>query len=440
VATVVPFRAWRFNLEKVGNIDQVVAPPYDVIGPALHRELHKRSPYNVVRIDLPRSTPEDDDHDNRYTRAAELVRAGKQNDVFVRDKARSVTVVEEMFVGPDGQARIRRGFLALTRLHDFSEQVVFPHEATLSGPKEDRYRLMTETGMSLSPIFMLYSLPKDEIMHAWHHLSGGSPPAAVVHDAAGTIRLWPTADSSFAAVVASKLADRHLLIADGHHRYETALRYRDQMRAAGRGEGPWDYALVYLVNMEDPGVAIFATHRLVKSLDEDEILSLPDTLEAAFEIDAIASDRASAAQAIRSFLSTHDEGPAAFGLYVPALHSAYGLRLRRPDMVVEMVPDHTPAYQQLDVTVLHKLAFEKVLGVTPEDIAAGRHISFAKDWNEAFNRLQSGEFQAGFFMRPTRLQQVREVARAGERMPQKSTYFFPKLPTGLVFFDLNDAL
>jgi len=439
MATVLPFRAWRYNLSKVGGLDRVTAPPYDVVGPHLHVELYRRSPYNVVRVDLPRSTEDDTETDNRYTRASALLEGGKEAGVLVRDDVPGVSVVEEMFVGPDGAARIRRGFLAVIRLHPYDERVVFPHEATLTGPKEDRFQLMVTTGMSLSPIFLLYSLPGDEIMNAWLRLGAGRLPVGMVGDPSGTLtRLWRVSEADFLHEVTERLRDSPLLIADGHHRYETALRYRRMRREQGDGDGPWDYALAYLVNMEDPGLAIFATHRMLGGLPEQEVRSIPDILSRHFVVHPLATSAGAAPEAIRGFLASGDEHDGVFGLYVSGLEMAYGLTLRDTSFMSTLLPDQSEAYRRLDVTILQKAIFEDGLGITSEDVAAGRHVSYIKDWGEGFGRLEKGEFQVGFFMRPTPLRQVQQVAMGGERMPQKSTFFYPKLPTGLVFFDLED--
>lgn len=441
MATVVPFRAWRYELSRVGSLFQVAAPPYDVIGRTFQEELYSLSPYNVVRVDLGKTYPEDDERNNRYTRAAAALAQWKAEGVLVRDPEPTVTIVEESYVGPDGRARIRRGFLALVRLYEFNEGVVFPHENTLSGPKRDRYQLMEQTRMSLSPVFMLYSLPDDGIMATWDEVGEGRPPAASMTDPAGTTtRLWPTAHPVLLDTIHTRLADAPLLIADGHHRYETALRYRDARREQGDGEGPWDYALVYLCNMDDPGLAIFATHRLVKGLPPETVAALPGSLERYFGVEELTADSAEAPQAVLAFLAAHGEESGAFGLHLPG-RGTYGLSLRDPGAPEAAARDnHSEAYHRLDVAILHNLILRDTLGVTPDDVAAGNHITFVKNCERAFERLARGESQVGFFMNPIKLHEMRKVAMGGERLPQKSTYFYPKLPTGLVFYDLEGEL
>jgi uncharacterized protein (DUF1015 family) len=445
VNSVVPFRAWRYA-PTAGDPALLVAPPYDVIGSDLQSRLYARSRHNVVRIDLGMTTPSDNDCDNRYTRAAAQLREWKESGVLNRDEVPTLTFVEEQFTGPDGRARVRHGFLAAVRLHAYSEGVVYPHEQTFSGPKEDRFELMDATAMSLSPVFLLYDLPGDEITSAWSAGPGTGPPATVLTDEDGnTTKLWPTSDPALLETVGQDLAAARFIIADGHHRYETALRYRDHRRERdgkpGGAAQAYEYVLAYLSNMADPGLAIYATHRLVTGVDPEKIAALPQALAGTFAVESLTPavpGTARVRESIEQFLASHPRG--AFGVWIPAADEAYGLRLGDRAAVIRAAPGHTPAYQALDVTVLQKLILEQALAISPEGLAAETNVAFFKDSGDAFDRLESGEFQAGFFMNPTGLEQVREAAFAGERMPHKATFFYPKLPTGLVFQDLGGSL
>jgi len=444
----MPFRAWRYS-SQAGALTRLVAPPYDVIGPDQQSRLYALDQHNIVRVDLGLTTPSDSDCDNQYTRAAAQLAKWKHAGILVRDSEPSVTFVEENFTGPDGRDLVRHGFLAAIRLFEFDEGVVFPHEQTLSGPKEDRYRLMTATGMNLSPIFLLYDLPSDTITAAWQaSLRTSEPQAIVTGDDGTTTKLWPTSQPGLPEVVRHNLADSRFLIADGHHRYETALRYRREHRNPAS-----EYAIGYFSNMSDPGLAIYGTHRLVAGLDAGRVADLPRSLASAFAVEKLTVDTkpqggaapggsrdagAAAQHAIAEYLAAHPRR--AFGLWGPAFDTPYGFSLLDPAAAHAAAPGHSAAYQELDVTILQTLVLEKGLGISPADMAAERYLTFFKDSNEAFSRLEAGEFQAGFFMNPTGLDQVREVAFGGERMPQKATFFYPKLPTGLVFLDLNGRL
>lgn len=449
--TVVPFRAWRYS-SRAGKLSDLVAPPYDVIGPKLQSQLYARSPYNVVRVDLGVARPGDSQADNRYTRAAALLARWKESGILIRDPHPAVTFVEESFVGPDGRPGVRHGFLALMRLYEFGEGVVFPHECTFSGPKEDRYRLMEATAMSLSPVFLLYDLPGDEITAAWKtRLSSAAPAAAVTDAEETTTRLWPTSDPTLLEIVTRSLSGGRFIIADGHHRYETALRYRRKRREETRSgrTGPqtshipggsrpaarpaYEYALAYFANMADPGLAIYATHRLVHGVDPKRVRTLPNRLAKTFAVERL--DSMDPRGSVWKFLQEHPRR--AFGLWGATLDAPYGLHLADVARARETAPGHLPAYQELDVTILQALVLEQALGISSEDLVAERYVTYCKDPQEAFIRLAAGEFQVGFFMNPPGLDQIKEVAFSGERLPPKATFFHPKLPTGLVFHDLS---
>ncbi len=452
--TVVPFRAWRYS-PQAGELSQLVAPPYDVVSGDLQAALHARSEHNVVRVDLGVTSTADGQSDNRYTRAATHLRAWKDSGVLVRDPAPTFTFVEEAFTGPDGVAGRRHGLLAVMHLPEFGEGVVFPHEHTLTGPKEDRFRLMSATAMSLSPVFLLYDLPGDDLTVAWRRTIAAKQPASTTVDESGnTTRLWPTSDPDLTALVTERLAGGRLLIADGHHRYETALRYQKTGRAeqSTLPPGPLalDYCLVYLANKSDPALTIYPTHRLLNGLSEDAVKRLPTALAGTFAVERLtagsgdartlesgAAREAAAQLAVAEYLKSHPRG--AFGLWSPLLDAPYGVCLA--DLAASHVADgHSEAYQELDVAILQALVLERTLGISASDIAAEKHITYFKDTADAFRRLEAGEFQVGFFMNPTGLDQVCQVAFGGERMPQKTTFFYPKLPTGLVFHDLQGRL
>ena len=443
--TVVPFRAWRYA-SAAGEPARLVAPPYDVIGPDLQSRLYAKHPHNVVRVDLGMTTASDNDCDNQYTRARVQLAQWKESDIIVRDREPAVTFVEENFIGPDGRAKVRHGFLAAMRLHDFDEGVVFPHEETLTGPKEDRFRLMTSTSMSLSPVFMLYELPSDDITRAWRAGPGTQVPAVTITDEKDiVIRLWSTSDPAILDGIGGRLAASRFVIADGHHRYETALRYRDHQRATQGAGAParpaFEYCLAYFSNMADPALAIYATHRLLAGLDPSRVAALPQTLSDWFTVEPLTSgpvttEHAQAATAV--YLSDHPRR--AFAFWGLGFEAVYGFCLEDRVSAPATAPGHSRAYQELDVTILQSLVFEKALGVTSADLAAERFVTYCRDPGEAFALLAAGEFQVGFFLNPTGLDQVKEVALGGERMPQKATFFYPKLPTGLVFHDLTGRL
>jgi uncharacterized protein (DUF1015 family) len=313
---------------------------------------------------------------------------------------------------------------------------------------------MKATNMSLSPVFLLYDLPDDGITAAWAAGIGSGKPESSVSDQSGTVtRLWPTSDPALLELIGRTLQAQPLIIADGHHRYETALRYQQYRLEADGGSRDGqalpdsdgleaqacNYALAYFSNMADPGLAIYGTHRLLSGLAPEKVAALPTTLADAFAVELLSESADAAPAVIAAYLEAHTAG-GAFGLCGPGLNGVYGLRLTKPKAVRAAVPTHSAAYQSLDVVILHSLIFEKLLGITSEDMAAEKNITYFKDPNDAFKRLGEGEFQAGFFLNPTRFDQIRDVALGRERMPQKSTFFYPKLPTGLVFHDLEGRI
>jgi uncharacterized protein (DUF1015 family) len=279
---VVPFRAWRYS-PQAGELADLVAPPYDVVGPELQSALYARSPNNVVRVDLGVAESGDTDSQNKYSRAAGLLESWKTSGALTRDDEPTLTFVEEVFTGPDGLAGRRYGVLAAMRLTEFDEGVVFPHEHTLTGPKEDRFRLMTTTAMSLSPVFLLYDLPGDDITSAWKKAAGAEPPTSTTTDDTGNVtRLWRCSDPYLLGMVRERLA----------HRYETALRYQKTQAAAATrpsaSPAASDYCLVYLANKSDPALTIYPTHRLVAGLPERLILDLPRSLADTFDVERLA--------------------------------------------------------------------------------------------------------------------------------------------------------
>jgi uncharacterized protein (DUF1015 family) len=420
MANVKPFRALHYDPSRVA-IGDVTAPPYDVIDPAGRAALLDRSPHNVVALDLPA-----DDGGDRYEHAADLLRSWRADGVLVQDGEPTIWAYEQDYDAPGGGRRTRRGFLARIAVTDYGPGLVRPHERTQPGPKEDRLRLTRATGFNLSPIFVLHA------GDAWSLLAPGldADPFCEVADPDGTVhRACPIADPAVHAAVADVLAGSELLIADGHHRYETARTYADEVGAADGDDAR--YTLACLVSLEDPGLSVFATHRLLHDLDEGERVALRETLMDLFDAEPI-DDPA-------GLVPGPDDGPIAFG-YMDSFHRRpYRLSLTNDAALAAALPDSSEAYRTLDAAALEALILKGPLGMSADDIAAKRGLSYCSDFAEAVARVERGDVDAGFFLRPTPVQQVRDVADAGETMPPKSTYFFPKLLTGIVFNPLTDG-
>ncbi len=338
----------------------------------------------------------------------------------MRDSEPALWAHTQDYAGPDGQKRTRRGFFCRVRIEDYGPGRVRPHERTHPGPKEDRLRLTRATRANISPIFSLYSDPGDA---AWQALSpaSGQEPWGEVADGDGTIhRLWRIADPGAIAAVQAATADAELLIADGHHRYETMQAYAQEIG----GEGDHRYILMCLVALEDPGLTVFPTHRLVRGLDDARREALAESLQRNFEIAEVALERIAPAPG---------EGPLQLG-YIDG-RDGRALRLTLKDQAIAdaALAGHSEAYRHLDTGVLETLLLKGALGLSDEDIAHFNGMFYARDTAEALAMVRSGEYDAAFLMRPTPVAQVRDVAAAGENMPPKSTFFYPKLLTGLLF-------
>jgi uncharacterized protein (DUF1015 family) len=416
VADVQPFRALHYDLERVGGLQPVAAPPYDVIDPAQRAELAGRSPYNVVEIDL----PEAGDGGDPYAHAAEVFGRWRDEGVLVRDDEPALWALEQDYTGPDGRRRARHGFFARVRVEDYGPGRIRPHERTHPGPKEDRLRLTRATRANLSPIFSLYDDPAGAAWGALApHLDG--PPWGEVTDEDGTRhRLWRIAGPAAHAAVRDALAGTELLIADGHHRYETARVYQQ--------EGGAGHVLMCLVALQDPGLTVFPTHRLLRGLDRGRREALRSAVERDWDAAPVEADA----------LEPAGDVPLRIGYYDAHHRRPLMLTLRDPAVADAALPGKPEPYRRLDTAVLEALVLKGALGMTEDDISHLKGLRYARSAAQARAEVEAGEAEAAFFMRATPVAQVRDVAAAGESMPPKSTYFFPKVLTGMVFNPLED--
>ena len=392
MAVVRPLRALRYDPATVGDVGRVLAPPYDVISPAEQEELHGRSPHNVVRLILPKAA-------DRGAAAARQLREWIDARVLVRDETPAVYLYSQRFTLADGSTHRRDGVLCRLRLEDFAAGVVRPHERTLPGPKADRLALFRATGANLSPIFGLYSRPGERV----RELLGAAALGAPAVDVDGWHQLWTVSDAAAVARFQEALASETIFIADGHHRYETALAYRDENPGVDEAR----YVLAYLANMEEEGVVILPTHRLVPR----PLRLAPDALEARLR---------------ETFeLTPAPRGRRRDGEIDVVLRDRRWRLVARPAATARL-RDVPPAVRALDVALLHGAILEPLLGLTAED------LEFTHDDIEAIEAVEQGRAHAAFLLNAPTMHAVRDVCLAGEVMPQKSTYFYPKLATGLV--------
>jgi uncharacterized protein (DUF1015 family) len=413
MADVRPLTALHYDLSRVGGLQPVAAPPYDVIDAAQRAELVARSPYNVVEIDLPQNGGDP------YAHAADVLETWTADGIVVRDGEPALWALAQDYTGPDGRARTRHGVFARVRVEDYGPGRIRPHERTHPGPKEDRLRLTRATRANLSPIFSLYDDPAGAAWGALTpHVTGA--PWGEVTDEDGTVhRLWRVADPGAIGAVREALAGVELLIADGHHRYETARVYAQEPDAAPGAE----FVMMCLVALQDPGLTVFPTHRLVIGLDDERKAALRAAIERDWDSEPTDDVEPASGDAVR------------IGYYDG---EARMLTLKDPAIAAAALPDKPEAYRRLDTAVLEALLLEGALGMTEDDISHLHGLDYARTAEQARARVDAGEADAAFFMAPTPVSQVRDVAAAGENMPPKSTYFFPKVLTGMVFNPLEE--
>jgi len=435
MAHIAPFRALRYNPTRV-SLSQVVTQPYDKINPQMQEDYYRASPYNLVRIILGQRMPTDQAGDNPYTRAAGFLGDWRSQGVLAQDAEPSLYFYSQRFTVPGTQTQAeRRGFIGLGRLEDYSAQIVFRHEQTLAKPKADRLDLLRATRAHFGQIFMLYSDPSAEIETAL--ASGGSPDMETGDEYGVLHRVWKVSDPQVIELVRGKMRDKKLIIADGHHRYETALNYRNERRTAagtpGTKDAPYEFVMMTFVNMDSPGLVILPTHRVVHGLASFSEDALRDGARAYFGVEEV--DPAIDAHRAQAIL--REASQAGTALLAVAANRAF--LLDRPKALgSEIFAGLSLRQQSLDVVQLHKCLLEGVLGLSEESIRNQQNISYYRETDEALAQLRKGAANVAFLMSPVRMQQVRDIAFAGEVLPQKSTDFFPKLLSGLTIYSLED--
>ncbi|MGA8744255.1 MAG: DUF1015 domain-containing protein [Solirubrobacterales bacterium] len=422
MADVHPFKALRYDLDVVGSLQDVASPPYDVIDAAERAALLARSQYNAVAIDLPRpygtSGPQEIGGDP-YRDAAEKIQAWRKAGALVEDPEPAIWALTQDYTAPDGSTHTRHGLLVRVRVEDYGAGKVRPHERTLPGPKLDRLELTRATGLNISPIF---SLSTEDAWPLVEPAIQGEPWGEITDENGTVNRVWRIGDPAIHAAVRERLAGAELLIADGHHRYETARAYRDEVG----GEGPHAYTLMALTGLEDPGLTVYPTHRLLSGFaaDAERQQRLGAGLRELFdatEVDLAELDPAG------------EEGVGVFGLYDTFHQRGFRLHLKGTAELDRLLEGKPEPYRRLDAAILETVVLKALVGMTEEDIAAKRGIGYAKSVQDSLALLEDGTYDVAFFLRPIPVDQIRAVAETEENMPPKSTYFFPKVMTGLVF-------
>lgn len=420
MAEVIPFKGVLYNPQKVDTIS-VMAPPYDIVTPEFKEILYSRSPYNIIRIDFGKDNTGDNEKENRYTRASKSLNKWLEQEILIKD-AEPLFYCYEVSYKINGQEEKLRGFLGAVKLEDLGSGKIHPHEMTYSKPKSDRLSVIRSCMANISPIFSLYSSPEclsssilEKVVKekAFIEAKNGD---GFIH------KLWQISDKTSIETIKKDMSDKDILIADGHHRYETALEFKNEMNEKGllkTDTEPFNYVMMFLVNMEDDGLTILPTHRLAEIEKQTKI---KESLKAYFDITAIKFDGSAEKQAKQEMSKTMQKGKNSLGMFIKDEKTFYVLNFKGAHSEI----NSHKTLKNLSVTILHKLIFEKLLRVDK--------FEYEMDPESAVEKVNNGPFQAAFFLNPTKVEDVKEVALAGQRMPPKSTYFYPKLLSGMVIY------
>ena len=446
MAVVLPFPALRYDARRVGDLEKVLTQPYDKITPEMQREYLERSPFNLAHIVKGEGKQEDSAGNNVYTRAAALFRNWQEQGIFIERKTPALYAYFQQFCVPGlppGPPLVRKAFIGLGKLEAYDAGIVFRHEETLSAPKADRLELLRATRAHFEQIFMLYSDPESSIERLLEEETA-APPMARAEDEYGVIhQLWEIENPEKVRAIQQHLLAKKLIIADGHHRYETALNFQRECRASRphTGEADCSYMPMTFANMDAEGIVILPTHRLVSGVSgfraEDLLAKAAPYFETSEYRFSGPESRRAMAQQLRADMASAAEGGTAIGAVLQGFDCFYLLRRRREVELDRLWPDLSPAQRALDVTVLHRLVFAQCLGVDEESVRQEEFLSYIRDFEEGLESVAQGKAQACFFLNPVSIQQVRRIALEGRLLPQKSTDFYPKLLSGLVISRLR---
>ncbi|GAC1622659.1 MAG: DUF1015 domain-containing protein [Candidatus Acidiferrum sp.] len=448
MAQVHPFRAFRYNPEQT-SFQRVLTQPYDKISPEMQDKYYAADPHNLITVEKGRAFPTDSPQNNVYTRASAALQDWIQKRAVVRDPVPAFYAYSQEYTAPGTQdRRTRRGFIGLGKLEEYSDGIVFRHEHTLSGPKADRLELLRHTTMHTGQLFMLYSDPAKKIDTILLEAEAAGAPATEMCDEYDVVhRLWVVSDPLHVTAIQNAMQAQKLVIADGHHRYETALNYRNELRARNGKTDPgaiYENAMMTFVNTRSEGLMILPTHRVVANVHDFSWDAMRRYLEPWFASEAFPfSDEAGKAEARTKFLAklTGSKARRAIGVYPAArgMHRAfYVLTWRQGADLAQILPDRSSLQRELDVVLLHEGILEPALGITPQSVAKEANLTYEREASAAFDAVDRGSAQIAFLLNPVDVEEVMLVATSGEVMPQKSTDFFPKLMSGITMCRLVD--
>jgi uncharacterized protein (DUF1015 family) len=442
MAEIFPFRAYRYNLDRVKLAD-VVTQPYDKITSGMQERYAAASPYSLISVEKGKASPGDSASDNVYTRAERTLEQWIREGSLVQDSQPGIYVYFQEYTVPGTtERRTRKGFIALGRVEDYAARVIFRHEQTLSGPKADRLELLRHTRTHTGQLFMLYTDPKRVIDTRIDEVAARSAPAEAADEYGVVHRLWPVFETQIIHEIVSAMSCQKLVIADGHHRYETSLNYRDECRKkAGteNREAAYEKSMMTFFNTHGEGLLVLPTHRLVRNLPSFDLAGFRQKISSVFEQENYAFGSEAARSAAyerfhRDLLAAGKHGRA-LGIYAGGEFSL--LRLRRDADLAKLMPNVAPAQRQLDVVLLHRILIEDGLGITPAAVTAEQNITYEREMGAAVDAVEHKRAQIAFLLNPVGVDRVMSIALAGEVLPQKSTDFYPKLLSGLTLYRLD---
>lgn len=440
MAKVIPFKGLRYNTAKFENLNDVTAPPYDIIGAEEQQELYNKNEHNIIRIDYGMEFETDTEANNRYTRSGDSIKRWIEEEILVKEDAPAFYIYEQIFSLNDGKpAHSLKGVISLVELREFADNVILPHEETISKAKTDRLNLMRATGSNTSPVYSLYNDDEETIAKLIEENSDSDPDISFMASDDVRQNIWIIKDTAVTSKITELFENKKLFIADGHHRYETALNYRRERHeqdGSEIGTKDYDYIMMMLVSMTNSGLFVFPTHRLVKDVERFDETLLVGYLTEDFAAAKIHFTDGDFASIITDRLAnTVDEK--LFALYT-GKNYYYLLKLKNFEAIDKAGEGMSSALRRLDVNILHKLILEKYLDIDMENMKQQKNLVYMREASDAVKAVRNGEYQCAFLINPTKVSEIREIALANEKMPQKSTYFWPKLITGLVINKFED--
>jgi uncharacterized protein (DUF1015 family) len=439
MAVVAPFKGMTYNLNKITHFERVVTPPYDVISEREQDEYYEIDPYNVIRLILGKRKIGDSDWDNRYTRAADLFNRWESGGILTRSQLPCIYLVSTEYELPDhSERRTRWGFIALVKIEEHDSSVIRPHERTFTVHREDRLKLMRACSAQFSPVFGLYDDRPNAVLSTLEEIKGSPPKISFREKNGYCYRMWEVNKAPIISAIVREMSAKPIIIADGHHRYESARNFRNLMRSrygVHELERPYDYVMMYLTNMADKGLAILPYHRLFKSYPDFRAEQLPSAARKWFDVRSFPFSENDQKEATKGFLSqlrAFGGDTTAIGFYYNGSRDFYLLCLK-PGAREELGDDLHPALKKLDVLALSRLVFQRIMGIRREDLDDERIIQYESDTGLTLSSVLSGKAQMAFLVNPTKIEQIIEVTGNALLMPRKSTFFHPKILTGLVF-------